>query len=70
MSGHVKSHTRHRPFDQGDSESPSGRLLSSRSNDGGSRRQGISADERDRLIKSLTALWRESRPADLRQLSP
>jgi len=70
MSGHVKSHTRHRPFDQGDKVNPSGRLLSTRKSEGGSRRQGTFAEVRARLIRSLMALWRGSRLADLRQLRP
>jgi len=70
VSGHVKSHTRHRPFDQGDKVNPSGRLLTTRKSEGGSRRQGTSAEVRARLIRSLTELWRGSLPADLRQLKP
>ena len=36
----------------------------------GSSREGISADISARLIISLTAQWREKRPADFLQLSP
>jgi len=53
-----------------DSDNSSSRLLSSRKSVDGSWRQGISADAGARLMSSLTALWRNIRPADLRQLSP
>ena len=49
---------------------PSGRLPSDLNNDVGSSLDGISAVARDLLIRSLSALCRIMRPADLRQLSP
>jgi len=69
VSEHVKSHTKHRPFDQGDSDNPSGRLLSHCISEGGSIRHGTLAGVMARLMSSLTALWRDIRSADLRQLT-
>ena len=69
VSVQVKSQTMQRPLAQGITVSPSGRLPSLLDNELGSSIAGISADARARFIKSLTALWRMWRPADLRQAS-
>jgi len=71
QSGRVaaKSLTRHRPFDQSDSDKPSGRLLSSRRSEGGEVLV-LQPTCRVRSQRSLTALWHDSRSADLRPLSP
>jgi len=61
LCGQLKSHTRHGPFDQDDSDKPSGRLLSSRRSKCNCTWQGTSAEVRACLMRSLTTLWRDSR---------
>ena len=70
VSGQVKSQTMQRPLAQGRTVRPSGRLPSFRDKEFGSRIVGILAVANARLMRSLTALCRISRPADLRQESP
>ena len=70
VSGHVTSHTKHRPCFHGINDIPSGRLLSDLESEVGSSLDGISAVASDSLIKSFTTLCRIWRPADFRQLSP
>ena len=72
VSGQVKSHARHLPSFHGIKVMPSGRFWSLifLDSDLGSSREGISADISARLIISLTAQWREKRPAEFLQLSP
>ena len=70
VSGHVTSHTKHRPCFHGINDIPSGRLPSDLESDVGSSLDGISAVASDLLIKSFMALCRIWRPADFRQLRP
>ena len=53
MSGQVKSQTMVRPFAQGSTVKPSGRLPSSLDNEFGFSIDGTLADARARLIRSL-----------------
>ena len=70
VSGHVKSHTKHLLCDHGTSVKPSGRWPSFRDRHDGSSLAGISAAVSARVMRSLTALCREWRPADRRHDRP
>ena len=70
VSGHVASHRRHRPRDQGTRVTPSGRLASDRLRPGGSRMDGTPALCSARQMVSFTKLCRRCLPALRRQASP
>jgi len=70
VSGQVMSQTRQRPLAHGRTVWPSGRFPSSLHNEAVSNNAGTFADTNALLIKSLMALCRMWRPADLWQGSP
>ena len=70
VAGHMKSHTKHLPCDQGTWVEPSRRLPSFRNRHDGSSLAGISGAASVRFMKSLTALCRKWRPADRRHDRP
>ena len=70
VSGHVKSQTRHLPWEKGIRVAPSGLFPSPRRSLTGSSSAGIFRLRNARAMTSLAMLWRAWRPALRRQASP